>query len=57
MEKSQTKITELLWFNFIMLHIPGKFNIGGIYKRRRNTLGGEGVSNSDVARYYKVEFR
>ena len=51
MEKSQTKITELLWFNFIMLHIPGKFNIGGIYKRSRYTLGGEGVSNSDVARY------
>ena len=30
---------------------------GAIHKRCRNTLGGEGVSNSDLERYQRVEVR
>ena len=32
-------------------------DFGAIHKRLLNILGGEGVSNSNVARYQKVEVR
>ena len=46
--------------SFLSLH-NGLFkswkSIGAIHKIRQNILGGKGVSNSDVARYLKVEVR
>ena len=36
------------WWEFITLL---RLVSGAIHERRRNTLGGGGVSNSDVARY------
>ena len=46
---------------FVIHFLPRVANssshFGVIHKRRRNVLGGRGFSNSNAARYRKVEFR